>query len=244
MEQTAQKTKNGALSCKRNQENHTEVTSRNKTDVSRTRRRRSMRERSRLELYPESGSSFVGCGRFPECSLVPQGFFSSWLKFGCFAGRQHAQKYEHFLVDVSPTQSAVVEGQPRVPHAGPLPPMMQIDEGQCYNQNRHPSECGRLVCFCFLSVMYDIFGSENVVVWRTGMFADQQDCQASVGSKCFALQASSHARRLSRQSRCSLCPGSSLDQGNCFPPVGALTGIRAARARSRVYLSHGGVSGT
>ena len=34
------------------------------------------------------------------------------------------------------------------------------------------------------------------------------------------------------------------DQGDCFPPVGVSTGIRAAGARSQVYLPHRDFSGT
>ena len=35
-----------------------------------------------------------------------------------------------------------------------------------------------------------------------------------------------------------------IKETNCFPPVGVPTGIRAARARSQVYLLYHGLSGT
>ena len=81
---------------------------------------------------------------------------------------------------------------------------------------------------------------QNMVVRRTGMFDDQHDClQASVDSERFSSQTSSYACCVFCHSRCSLCSGSSLPQGNRVHPVRVSQIIRAARARSLVYLSHG-----
>ena len=60
--------------------------------------------------------------------------------------------------------------------------------------------------------------------------------------KPWSAQMFSLANQFACVSRClpqqvsSLRLGSSPDQGECFPPVGVSTGIRAARARSQVYL--------
>ena len=69
------------------------------------------------------------------------------------------------------------------------------------------------------------------------MFDDQHECRAPVGSNVLHCKPSSHACRVVCHCMYSIHWNSSLDQGDCFP-VGVSTGIRAARARSHVYLHH------